>query len=61
LVGEQSAALQTVRIAAETCEESLEVMHMHEWLRRKELPLWYALCYTHRLGRVAGDDLHILL
>lgn len=29
-------------MAAETCEESLEVMHMNEWLKRKELPLWCA-------------------
>lgn len=32
--------LQRLKLPAETCEEALELMHMGEWLRRKELPLW---------------------
>lgn len=30
-----------MRMPAETCEESLELMHIGEWLPRKELPYWY--------------------
>lgn len=32
--------LQRLKLPAETCEEALELMHMGEWLRRIELPMW---------------------